>query len=89
MRRSWLRIASAAVLAPAFGLGLLYGSEPVKGAPPTSALVPAEGEKTCGSYGTQIDFLTSPAEAAKLAKKEGKLVFILHVSGNFEDSKFT
>ena len=27
--------------------------------------------------------------AATLAKKEQKLVFVLHVSGNFEDPRFT
>jgi hypothetical protein len=46
-------------------------------------------EPTCGSHGTTIDFVDSPTEAAKLAKKETKLVFILHVSGNFEDPRFT
>jgi hypothetical protein len=31
----------------------------------------------------------TPSEAAAQAKKEGKLVFVLHVSGNFEDPRFT
>ena len=44
---------------------------------------------TCGHYGTTIDFLSSPSEAAAQAKKEEKLVFVLHVSGHFEDPKFT
>jgi hypothetical protein len=48
---------------------------------------PAEG--TCGSYGTAIEFLDSPKEAAVQAKKENELVFVLHVSGNFEDPRFT
>jgi len=55
--------------------------------------VPAVGDKpaegTCGSYGTTIDFLDSPKEAAAQAKKENRLVFVLHVSGNFEDPRFT
>ena len=33
--------------------------------------------------------IDTPKEAAALAKKEGKLVFVLHVSGNFEDPRFT
>ena len=45
--------------------------------------------ETCGGYGTAIDFLESPSEAAKKAAAEEKLVFVLHVSGNFEDPKFT
>jgi len=44
---------------------------------------------TCGKHGTTIDFVATPAEAAELAKKEGKLVFVLHISGIFEDPKFT
>jgi hypothetical protein len=46
-------------------------------------------ESSCGNHGTTIDFLDTPKEAAALAKKEGKLVFVLHVSGNFEDPRFT
>jgi predicted outer membrane protein len=44
---------------------------------------------SCSAHGTTIDFFDTPAEAAKQAKKEAKLVFVLHVSGNFEDPRFT
>ena len=47
------------------------------------------GKPACSAHGTTIDFFDTPAEAAKRAKKEGKLVFVLHVSGNFEDPRFT
>ena len=59
--------------------------------PPTqpSLVNPDKTEQKCGSYGTQIEFMDSPTEAAKKAKKDGKLVFILHVSGHFEDPRFT
>ena len=40
-------------------------------------------------FGTKIQFVDSPKEAAAQAKKDEKLVFILHVSGNFEDPRFT
>jgi hypothetical protein len=43
----------------------------------------------CGSHGTTIEFVDTPSEAAKQAKKAGKLVFVLHVSGHFEDPRFT
>lgn len=46
-------------------------------------------DKSSGSCGTAIDFLDTPSEAAKKAAKEQKLVFVLHVSGNFEDPRFT
>jgi hypothetical protein len=46
---------------------------------------------TCGNekYGTTIEWMGSPSEAAAIAKKEERLVFVLHVSGYFEDPKFT
>jgi hypothetical protein len=43
----------------------------------------------CGKYGTTVTFLSSPSEAARQAKEQEKLVFVLHVSGHFEDPKFT
>ncbi len=47
------------------------------------------GEEVCGEYGTSVIFADSPADAAKQALKEEKLLFILHVSGLFEDADFT
>jgi hypothetical protein len=44
---------------------------------------------TCGKHGTTIEFVATPSEAATQARKEGKLVFVLHVSGHFEDPRFT
>lgn len=46
---------------------------------------------TCGerTYGTAVVWEASPQEAARKARAEGKLVFVLHVSGNFEDPRFT
>ena len=40
-------------------------------------------------FGTTIDFVDTPKEAAALAKEQEKLVFVLHVSGHFEDPRFT
>jgi len=39
--------------------------------------------------GTQVDFASNPSDAARLALKERKLLLVLHLSGEFEDSKFT
>lgn len=41
------------------------------------------------SLRTALVWAKSPAEAAQQARQEGKLVFIIHVSGNFEDPGFT
>ena len=46
-------------------------------------------EPTCGEYGTSVHFEDTPADAAKQAKKDEKLVMVLHVSGHFEDPRFT
>ena len=48
-----------------------------------------ELDGTCGEYGTTVTFAESPAEAAKQALKDEKLVFVLHVSGNFETPDYT
>lgn len=42
-----------------------------------------------GDFGTAVHFLKTPSDAAKQARKEQKLVLVLHVSGDFEDPDFT
>ena len=44
---------------------------------------------TCAFHGTTIDFVDSPKEAAAQAKKEEKLVLVLHISGHFENASLT
>jgi hypothetical protein len=48
-----------------------------------------EKATSCGNHGTEVRFLDTPSQAARQAKKEEKLVFVLHVSGNFEDPGLT
>jgi hypothetical protein len=94
MRRLLLGTAAGLLLTPLVGLALARGSDlrgspatgPAKGAPPAPAKDKGE---TCGAFGTSVDFVDTPSEAARQAKKEEKLVFVLHVSGNFEDPRFT
>jgi hypothetical protein len=40
-------------------------------------------------HGTTVEFVDTPVEAAKLASGQKRLVFVLHVSGHFEDPRFT
>ena len=54
--------------------------------PPAHA---AEKEGVCATFGTHVEFVSTPSKAAELAKKQQKLVFVLHVSGKFEDPRFT
>lgn len=41
------------------------------------------------SVGTTVHFADTPRQAQELAKQHGKLVFLLHVSGNFDKEEFT
>ena len=54
--------------------------------PPTEHVIEAQACDTCG---TSIKFMRSPQAAGRRAAQEEKLVLLLHVSGNFEDSGFT
>lgn len=49
---------------------------------------PLSAAEKCG-FGTKIDFVNDPKEAAAIAKTEQKLVLVLHVSGHFEDPGLT
>jgi|SRR5437588_7376765 len=56
---------------------------------PSSEQCLTDGEVIFENYGTQVSFAPSPAEAARQAAKERKLLFTLHIAGNFEESRFT
>ncbi len=71
------RLPMAAVLACAVTAGVCFHPDRVI------------GQECSGDYGTEVKFVDSAMEASKLAVKQEKLVFVLHVSGNFEESKYT
>jgi hypothetical protein len=56
---------------------------------------PAAGgqtEQVCAvdrSLNTALTWAKSPGAASEQARRDGKLVFLIHVSGNFEDPGFT
>jgi hypothetical protein len=41
------------------------------------------------SHGTVLKWAETPADAYRMAKEQDKLVFLIHVSGNFEIPGFT
>jgi hypothetical protein len=41
------------------------------------------------THATAVAFLPTPTDAAREARKNNKLTFLLHISGNFEDADFT
>ena len=50
----------------------------------------ATAESTCDNkYGTALEWAASPTAAAQLAKEQDKLVFVIHISGNFARPEFT
>jgi hypothetical protein len=65
-------------------LALIFGGTAI-----AKSEVPLKTETSCGDYGTQVHFEDSPTDAAKAAKKDGKLVMVLHISGHFDDPKLT
>ena len=89
MRCTLLHVAAGLGLASVLGLATAMADEkPKSGAPIAASPLFAEATET-SCHGTNVDFLDSPSEAATKAKKEEKLVFVLHVSGHFEDPRFT
>jgi hypothetical protein len=69
-------------MAVAAAAGLCFGAV-------ATAKSPKVKETPCGDFGTSIYLEVSPAKAAEKAKKEEKLVMVLHVSGHFEDPALT
>jgi hypothetical protein len=66
--------------------------EPVasfKAAPSLRFVVKPAALPEPGAQNTRVAFVCSPAEAARLAAANRKLSFLLHVSGDFDDSEFT
>lgn len=88
MTKSLCRLSTIAVLAFIATLVAVGFSQQSRVMAKKPLFVP-DKEATCGEFGTTIEFSDSPVEAAKQALKEEKLVFVLHVSGNFETPAFT
>jgi len=88
MRRLLLPAVLGLSLAPLLG-GQVGAAELKGGGSRPVKPVADKSEGGCGSFGTQVEFVDTPSEAARQARKEQKLVFVLHVSGNFEDPRFT
>ena len=60
--------------------------EPVTPPPqPAVAKLPRDIE----TFETSVEFACTPAAAARQAREQQKLFFVLHVSGDFEESRFT
>lgn len=59
-------------------------------APPAGEPEPADkAGAACQRFGTAVDFVASQMEASRQALVQDKLMFVLHISGNFEEARFT
>jgi hypothetical protein len=91
--RHRVSIAAGLLAAPLLAF-VAHASDPTvdRAKPPNPLVNPVDKDcpdGQCGKHGTTVAFEDSPAEAGKKAKKEEKLVMVLHVSGLFEDPKLT
>jgi hypothetical protein len=90
----WRPVAAAGVLTVALvivGAAALRPASP-PASPKASGPAPPEAEPPAFArrlHGTGVAFVRTPAEAARLAGRAGKLLFLLHVSGHLEDPAFT
>ena len=62
---------------------------PSVAAPPEPIRPAVAKPPRCDRFGTSIDFVRSQSIAFDRAARDQKLVMVLHVAGNFEDSGFT
>jgi hypothetical protein len=74
-------VPPAAPLAP---VAMLPAPVVPQGVCPANCQGPAEE-----NFGTAVEFERNAGEAGRSAEKQHKLLFLLHVSGNFEDAGFT
>ena len=59
------------------------------GEPPALEPENSDPDAGCQTHGTAVKFVKSPTEAMSRARREDKLVCVLHLSGNLEDDGFT
>ena len=89
MRRRWRDLTCAGLLfagllaAPGVAL---YAAYPAKKTDAKDEIAEVcQGEK----LGTTVNWYEDMKEASRLAREQGKLLFVIHVSGNFAREEFT
>ena len=73
-------------------IAALVGQPNQPEAPLASPAVQYQLTQSCSArttHGTNVNILSTPTEAARKARENNKLTFLLHISGNFEDTDFT
>ena len=94
----WAAFAVSGSCLAALALVLVLVRLPAQGAPLPGAPAAALGGLWLAdrqepdqreTFGTAVAFVRNAPEAGRIADKQHKLLFLLHVSGNFEDAGFT
>ncbi len=89
MQRRWPNLTCAAILFVGLlttaGLSLYADSPYDQAVGEPAATEVCSGEK----LGTTINWYQDKALAARLAREQGKLLFVMQVSGNFAEKEFT
>jgi hypothetical protein len=79
-------IAVPAVVAVPVAVAAAHPVPPAEFRLPDAELMP---DNKCKTFDTKVKFHRGPAEAAAEAKASKRMMFVLHISGNFEDPGFT
>lgn len=87
-----VRVRNASVVSAVFSLLVASAVSPVwaqKEPPAAKSKAQYEIVNGCSNFGTAINWVASPKEAAELARKESKLLMVMQLSGNFAKEAFT
>jgi hypothetical protein len=82
-----VRARSASIILAA--LSLVLASSVFAESPESKSKANYEIVDGCSNFGTAINWVASPKEAAELARKESKLLMVMQLSGNFAKEAFT
>ena len=87
------RVRNASIISIAFSLLVVSAVSPIlaqkQGSPAKKSNAAYAIVDGCSNFGTAIHWVTSPEKAAQLARKESKLLMVMHLSGNFAKGAFT
>ena len=88
-QRRWPNLTCATILF--VGLLTSAGLSLYADAPYEEAVTTPTETKVCSGekLGTTINWHQDKAEAVRLAREQGKLLFVMQISGNFADEEFT
>ena len=93
-QRTWPSVAVVAGLGGALVFLLSLGIPSVGNQPSLTSAASDDHSaqppcRACENFGTTIEFVSTPGGARELARRDGKMMFVLHLSGDFDAPDFT